>query len=375
VLAGPADADGTLDFRSPDLAAASRWLEVDMSPIAIARSVSASGDFTVSPEQITLIGGEISVAGQVAQTALTVKRGGKVPRVEGVLAFNALDVTPLLAAPREAPAATPATPFRIPLESDLRVSARTLSWNGIEAGPIAMTVAAKPEELNAEIAELGFQGGDMRGHIGLDMTGAVPRATARLTGESVDAAGFLRLAGQRDWLTGEADVNVEAEANFEAPSQIPGRLVARARVNFPEGGEMRLDIPRLATSAPGETSGWDVLDLTSAAFERLRFDVTLREGQISFANVLLAAAGQQLNGRGEIDLAGRSLDWRFLVQPTSETGRDGRTAPVKDASVTGSRLSIKGPWANPTIRRDSAASVQMKIGDHEAGLEVSLSRR
>ena len=374
-LTGAADAEGSLAFRSPDLAAAADWLEADISPAAIARPVSASGDFTLSEDQITLIGAEISVAGQTAKTGLTLKRGKQAPRLEGVLAFDSLDAMSLLAAPGESAAMTAPAPFRIPIESDLRVSAKTVTGNGVEAGPTAMVITSRPERLTAEIAELGFLGGDVRGTVVLDMTGASPHASARLSGESLDSAAFLRLAKQKDWLTGEADVNVEVEANFDHPGQILDRLVAHARVNFPEGGQMRLDIPRLATSTLGEANGWHMLDLTSAAFDQLRFDMTFKEGQISFANVLLATAAQQLNGRGEIDLAERSLDWRFLVLPAGESAQDaGAAAPSRDAGAIGSRLSIKGPWGSPTIRR-STSPVSLLKGGEPGGLEVSLTRR
>ena len=108
-----------------------------------------------------------------------------------------------------------------------------------EAGPIALAVSSRPERLTAEIAELGFLGGEVRGHIALDMTGVLPHASARLSGENLDSAGLLALAEQRDWLRGAADVNAEAEATLDDPSEFMERLVAHARVNFPEGGQMR----------------------------------------------------------------------------------------------------------------------------------------
>jgi uncharacterized protein YhdP len=138
---------------------------------------------------------------------------------------------------------------------------------------------------------------------------------------------------------------------------------------------MRLDIPRIAASALGESSGWDALDLTSAAFDRLRFDVTLRQGQISFANVVLAAAGRQVNGRGDIDLAARSLDWRLNLLPTIDQALVPPAASSQEAGASASRLSIKGPWSSPTIRKEMSPASLLKTGSGKAGLEVSLSGR
>jgi AsmA protein len=372
-LDGPIDAEGAVTLRAPHLAAAAEWLELDFGPAAIPGAVAASGDLTVSAEQATLTSAEISIAGQAAKTALTLKQGSTLPRLEGVLAFERFDPAPLL--DTWAQARDSARPLRIPVESDLRISAKTMSWNGIEAGPAALAVTSRAERITAEIAELGFLGGEMRGHLALDVTGKQPRISARLTGESLDAAGFLSLTRQRDWLSGQADVNVEAESAFDHPSDISQNVMARARVNFPEGGQMRLDIPRIAASALGESSGWDALDLTSAAFDRLRFDVTLRQGQISFANVVLAAAGRQVNGRGDIDLAARSLDWRLNLLPTIDQALVPPAASSQEAGASASRLSIKGPWSSPTIRKEMSPASLLKTGSGKAGLEVSLSGR
>jgi AsmA protein len=373
-LAGLPDAEGVLNLRSPDLAAAAEWLEVDIGAAAIGHAVSASGDLTLAPEQITLTSAQVGIAGQTAQAAVTLKRGEQLPRLEGVLAFDHFDATPWLAKEREGSAALPSKPFHIPIESDVRISAKTLSWNGVTAGPTALAVSSGPERLTAEIAELGFLGGEVRGNIALDMTGEQPRISARLTGERLDAAGFLGLTKQRDWLTGEADVNAEAEATLDEAGNLFDRVMAHARVNFPEGGQMRLDIPRIATSGVSVTNGWDALDLTNAAFDRLRFDITLQAGQISFANVVLAAAGRQMSGRGDIDLAARSLDWRINILPP-EAADTNSGVMAKDASVAGPRLSIKGPWTSPTIRRDGFPTSGLQTGNRAAGLEVSLSGR
>ncbi len=372
-LSGPMDAEGAITLQAPHLAAAAEWLEVDLGPATIPGAVAASGDLTVSEEQATLTAAEISIAGQAAKTAITLKQGSKLPRLEGVLAFERFDPAPLLETWAQARDAS--RPLRIPVESDLRISARTVAWNGVEAGPAALAVTSRPERITAEIAELGFLGGEMRGHLALEVTGARPRVSARLTGENLDAAGFLSLTRQRDWLSGQADVNVEAESAFDHPSDIAQNVVARARVNFPEGGQMRLDIPRIATSALGESSGWDALDLTSAAFDRLRFDVTLRQGQISFANVVLAAAGRQLNGRGDIDLAARSLDWRLNLLPSADQTLAAPATSGQETDAGASRLSIKGPWSSPTIRKEMSPASLLKSGGDKAGLEVSLSGR
>jgi AsmA protein len=214
----------------------------------------------------------------------------------------------------------------------------------------------------------------VRGHIALDAAGPQTRASARLSAENLDAAALLSLAGQRDWLTGAADINVEAETAWADPAAFMNKLVAKARINFPEGGQMRLDLPRLATTTqPLDAEGWGGFEFANAAFDKLRFEMTLRDGRIGFANVTLSAAGREVSGRGQIDLAARSLDWRFTFAPGG-AAQSGRTVIRGQAEKPlASRLSIKGPWEHPVIRSHGLPDSSMLARPTRAAATLELS--
>jgi AsmA protein len=373
---GSADAEGEVNIHTTSLAEAADWLGLDIGagrPL-IGAATGLSGQITLSREMMALSSGEVSIGGQVAQAALTLKRGDDLPHLEGTLAFRWLDLGAVLAAQGASP--TLAASIREPLETDLRLSAKTVTWNAIEAGPLALTLTSRPEQVSAEIAEFGFLTGEVRGHLALDAAAGQTHASARLSADGLDAAALLRLAHQRDWLTGAADVNVEADAVWAEGTDITDRLTARARVNFPEGGQMRLDIPRLATTTSGESDGWGTFDFTNAAFDKLRFEMTLRQGQLNFANVVLGAAGRQMNGRGAIDLAARSLDWRFTFAPGAVAQGRAIAGGPADKPQT-SRLSIKGPWIRPVIRSGDAPDSSMLTTPTRAAsaLELLAPRR
>jgi uncharacterized protein involved in outer membrane biogenesis len=376
-LVGEIEAEGAFGLQSPDLAAASNWLELGIDPAVLEPSGGVTGALTLGKDQIALGGGEIVLAGQTVQAELALKRTAGLPRLEGVLAFDRLDLTALIASRLAEPTAS--APARIGelVETDLRVSAKILAWNGREAGPAALVVTSTPGRLAAEIAELVFLGGEVRGRIALDGEGAGRRMAARLSAENVEAGDLLRLGKQRDWLGGKVDMNIEADAAWNAPAPMEEAISVRARVNFPDGGQMHLDIPGLARSAMPEGAAWGGVMFTDAAFERLRFDLTYRAGQIGFANVALGAASFQVNGRGEIDLPRQSLDWGLTFQPRSPAVRDdGAEASDMDGTPP-SQLSIKGPWASPTIRANSASSgLAPSAKPHSAAaLELSASGR
>jgi AsmA protein len=372
LLSGAVAATGEMGLQIPNLARTAKWL--DLGRGMFAGSVAASGEVNIASDTAALTSGEIALAGQTAQTALTLKRDKDQPRLEGALAFDRLDVNALVSGTGSERFADGSLLGAL-IESDLRISAKEIVWDGIALGDTALALTSAPQRLSAEIAELDFLGGEVRGQVAFDADGPLTRATARLSAESVDAAAFLRLAKQRDWLTGFADVNVEAEAAWADPTSIVDQISARARVNFPEGGQMRLDIPRLASLAPSEgDEGWGSFEFSNAAFDKLRFEMTLRAGQINFADVLLASAGRRVNGDGEIDLAQRSLDWRFTFVPGAVPQKDHNDAPDVPGSANLSRLSIKGPWIRPVIRSGDSADRSMLEKAQRAAVALELYR-
>lgn len=374
MLRGTPEAEGDIRLSTTDITAAADWLGMEASP-AFATSAAVSGQIAFGDDLITLASGEVSLAGQTAQTALTLKRGAALPRLEGSLAFGALDLKSLLGGQGRIDRLTDGSAIQTALATDLRLSAKSLRWGDLEAGSAALALTSQPKRLAAEIAELDFASGEVRGHIALDTDGVETRASARLSADNLDAATLLRLTRQRDWLIGAADVNLEAEATWVNPDEMLDKLSGKARVNFPEGGQMGLDLPRLAASTTGESDGWGSFDFTTAAFEKLRFELMLREGQLNFANVLLASAGGHANGRGEIDLAERSLDWRFTFDPAGAPHRPGAAMAQADKPL-GAQLSIRGPWERPIIRSDAGFDNSMLAAPgHAAANELTTPAR
>jgi hypothetical protein len=165
---------------------------------------------------------------------------------------------------------------------------------------------------------------------------------------------------------------MEAEAAWKDADSIDDGLTVRARVNFPEGGQMRLDLPNLAPPGVDQAGGLSGVDFANAAFDRLRFDLNFGQGHISFANVTLAAPGFRMNGRGDINLSAKSLDWGLTVLPRV-AGSEGGAPQDGTAVASGSQLSIKGPWTSPTIRSHGASSGLSPNGASRAAAALELS--
>jgi hypothetical protein len=126
-------------------------------------------------------------------------------------------------------------------------------------------------------------------------------------------------------------------------------------VAITEGGQIRLDIPRLAESISGAAgisggtlNGWDGVDFTRADFNELRFKLILRNGMLTCDNVELSSANDIVKGAGLIDLPKGSLDWLFSVSPLGADKNLLRTFGRSNVAFQPG-LAVKGSVKHPTF--------------------------
>ena len=123
------------------------------------------------------------------------------------------------------------------------------------------------------------------------------------------------------------------------------RVVGKARIDFPQGGEMRFDVFQLAHSASGEgRNGWDDEAFSWQPFNDLHFKLSQRNNRVHCTDLTLVNANGVVRADGYADIADRELDWQLRVDPAGE--RDG----IAGDGVSTEYLFIKGPWKLPSIR-------------------------
>ncbi len=373
-LAGAWEAVGSLSARTPDVARLAAWLGFSNTGL-IHTGLDVSGELDLKHRRFDLRSAVFDVGGQTASGDLTITPGTTVPHIEGSLAFAAIDLDTLNGALRSGAGGVF---LANRADTDLRISADSLIWRNAKTGAAAFTLSSKAGVLSAEIAELVFLDGSVRGHAELRPDGKTVRASARLSAENVDATALLALAGQRDWLTGRANASVEAEVEWDEEARLLDSATARARFAFPEGGQIRLDIPQLANPADtAAITGWDGVDFSSNSFDDLHFEVALDKGQIRFKNVELSNADNTVRGIGRIDLSSRALDMRLTVAPSpQDTGTAALPGAHSPSPPQHASIFIQGPWNRPVIRRGpSAVRGTRTKSKSAAALEVTFPRR
>jgi uncharacterized protein involved in outer membrane biogenesis len=304
-----------------------------------------AGSFEFAGQRLGLSDAEFrSVVGQAAGD-LTVTGAANGPRIEGSLAVSELDLDRFWPGP-------PLDERRLATlfgadSMDLRISANRTRWRGLTTGAAVFTLTGKQGRLASEIAHLDLMGGSLLGHAEADLADGLIRARTRLTAENLDSAQLVALGLQGEWLTGLADLNLEAETEGRALDELKANMKAKIHAAFPEGGRMRFDPVKLARSLSAQgLEGWDGVDLSWRDFADLRFQMSLGDAHMRFIELSLTTEAGAVKGRGEVDLGTRDLDWRLDVVPMG--GEAVAQQGVEAQPDLG--LSITGSWERPSIR-------------------------
>ncbi|NJM34991.1 MAG: hypothetical protein HC850_10130, partial [Rhodomicrobium sp.] len=124
-----------------------------------------------------------------------------------------------------------------------------------------------------------------------------------------------------------------------------------AKIAFPKGGQMQLNVPQLVKSASSQgREGWDSASLAWSKFDNLRVQLSLRDGSLRCEGLLLSSAEAQMRGAGEVDLDRRNLNLTVSVSQGEAGSGEGERQGADSGFNRGASVSIKGPWARPEIR-------------------------
>lgn len=363
-------ATGLTSFRTDDAARFYAWLGLGARPIP-ADSFELRGIVDATPERLSLQAAELSLGGQSATGDITATLSGSAPRLEGKLVFGCLDLNKMFD-PNKGP-----LPLADVQEIDFRVSAESVKWRDVQTGSVAFTVNSQADRLLIEIAELDFMDGAVRGQFGVNVAEKPLRVRANLIADNVNVASLLSLLKQRNWVSGKAAAHVEADWHW-SDGEMRDVSVKQARISFPDGGRIGLDIPALTNSAAaGPVDGWGTADTGRTSFDDMRLMVTLQNGLVRYDNVELQAGNKLITGAGSFDLSAGVIDARFeILHERNDSDLGLNTATVTSPAEPKMGLSIKGVWTHPIIRAEMSQASDLSGGPAKAAvLEVGEPQR
>ncbi len=333
--------DGTLQAEIGDGRRFLAWAGIEVPDSQSLKGLSVSGPAHWSGSTLTVDGGSFTLDGNAAIGLLAITMGER-PRIEGTLDFNRLVLDPYITATQPETVTAPQSglldwALLKYFDTDLRISAARIVTAAMELGRGGFTVNAKQGMVATEIGELELCGGLATGHLGLDLS--KPKIKASLVGSLTDVglgsclkplALAIPLKGVS---TVKTDVTTEGETTDELLRGLTGDLKIKAK-----NGAVPVDFAKLLAAGAPPEDGWSQKNLTP--FDTLDANCRLSAGHIWCQKFQMQTQRNLVSGAGDVDMSRQTLDWSLSVANLMAAQEE-----------TPSKISIRGPLTQPTIRR------------------------
>ncbi len=192
--------DGKTKLASPSLKRLSEWWGADMSATASTiGSVSIAGRLLGDEQRLRLENVEISLDKNPGTGALDVNFAEGTAMMSGTLAFETLDLRPVLAAftpaTSEAAAAEIDPAFTNRLGLDLRLSATHAQVGPVTLADVAATAQVKNGLVAFDISDASAFGGNLQASVRFDRKAEGTQAEMRFLGSDIEGGAFGAAAG------------------------------------------------------------------------------------------------------------------------------------------------------------------------------------
>jgi AsmA protein len=204
-----------------------------------------------------------------------------------------------------------------------------------------------------ELREVNAYGGQMTGEFvmnnrnGLSVGGNLRGAGVEMQTLLTDLAGLTRFRGQ-----GNAEVSFLGVG--QNVDQIIRSLKGTGAISVGRGAIEGIDLDALLGSFD-VSGGTTVFDSLTAGF-------TMEGGVLRNSDLLMLLPYFETSGAGEVNLGAQTLDYKVTPKALRVNGERGLAVPVR----------IYGPWADPKIRPDLSAALDLNFAAEKERAEQKL---
>jgi AsmA protein len=350
---------GYAELSAANLRRIVRWFG---PPVPIAEglnAVSLKGQLSWARETVMVEKAKVSVDGSEAAGTLGFSYAGEHPAIDATLAFNTLDLSPYFEALRSQSYvfdrhtwSWSAFDFSFPIltyfDADVRLSAASLAFKGVPLGRSAASIAVRSGKLMANIVELELPIGTASGRLTADVNEFPPRYALRGKIDNFEPAPAATWLTGLPILSGRSVLKVDLKTAGQTPTEALKGLAGKVGLSLIESGRLALDLRaiRSGTQTAAEASQ---LVKGSTSIDALEARANLANGLLVAEHVQAKAAGHSISASGSANLVDHTLDLRLLVQPAP-----GERAGLPPDAAASAGLTLHGPWALPSVRREAA---------------------
>ena len=345
-------AAGQLQLKAKSLGALLAWIKDVPQPVSASGSVSIDTSVTMSAQGMKMDSLSLSLDDSDATGVLGIAWDPqRTPRIDGTLAFDRLDLTPLLAsvfplAPEPNTQTEPETALLKQISVDLRLSAQEIIYGAAAVTDAAAGIMVENGRASIDIGDGTFADGALSGRIALANDGAAGGQIqlALKNADLAPVAASLGLAGPLP--LGRGMLSLDLSTTQPLSKMTADGMSGELRYAANNGSVVNFDLPEFERlAALGQA--FNISHATNGSFAFTSADIVarLRQGVVELATADIVGDGKTLS------LAGTLPFTKGKLALTGAIRADGRETP----SV---RFFADGAWPNPVVSPLSSVPAQ-----------------
>ncbi len=201
---------------------------------------------------------------------------------------------------------------------DLALSVDKLRLAGLDLAVPALAAKLDDGALTLDGKDVAVRGGKVSGRANVDARGAVPRATASLKADNVEARDILETLGLRTLVTGKSNIEANIDGNIASQKKLVESVTGSVKVKMGKGAVVGYDPAEIFTYITGN-GGFD--PKRRWPFSRLDADMALDKGVSRNTKVVVDTSAAGATSDGVTNLPAREIDYQarlnvpFWFQP------------------------------------------------------------
>ncbi len=259
------------------------------------------------------------------------------------------------------PASGESKPTQLPLDllrslnlrGELKIAQAIFA--GMKFSKLRVGLTARDGVLQVNPSEASLYGGQYRGNIGLDATGAKARLTLDEHISGVDFAPLLKDLVQTQRVSGKGAANIKVSATGSDTAELLRTLDGPMDFNVSDGAwegmdlwyEIRRARAVLRQQAVPARSGPE-----RTAFQSMRGTGILRNGVWNNNDLDIGLQYLKVTGKGTADLVKSELDYRLVATVLKIPGENAQTEGMTELVDAQIPILVSGPFAAPKVRPD-----------------------
>ena len=360
-LSGDSFADGQLTFSSPSLKRMLEWAHADMTPGDTIGAIEVSCKVSGTSNRLKFEKAQLKLDGNAGMGVFDVSFGQSPPGITGTLAFDTLDLEPLVAAFTRLPEgqrnaeSNIETAIASDFDIDLRVSAASATDGQIMLSNVAATAQVKDGLTAFDISDAKAFGGTVQFGMRVDRKARANLVEVRASADDIDGAQLTsRLAWAKPIPQARGSLSLILKGTGSSWERVLDTADGSVSASFGKGVLPGLNLDAfLARSSKGGFFPLSQVFGKSVAIDSAELKATIEDGvvkidkaeaksakkTISLGGLMpfrrsrsrlvwydLADCGSRHEGRGSADVRYQVLRWRNLGSAVHLAGFAGTAA-------------------------------------------------